>query len=371
MKKYETDDLIYNRFDIIHKKEYIENEYIDKGIKYTIEIYKKDGIAFLNAWGKYYPQQIFEQVIEDVFKDNSIYGIELTRVCNKYAAFLEETNDIRVPLPETLEDLMNRVERRDRATIRRKLRWLGERVGEVKISVYSVNEISDELVELYFNWKKKTHGTDYGLSAKEYLKKYYVTDGMAMYAGEVPVAVAFFCQVNKTVFFENFSYNLELKDYSPGLLIYVKLMEELINRKCSYLYLGGGTYVYKKRFGSECSTAYSGKIYRKEIVKAINDYLLNNGYETVAFYGFGVCGHAFKQFANNLSIRVAYGIDKHNNDNENIFSPDAVLDEVDGLLITLNNRNIEVEEYAKKNFKKYVYWNDVLEQIISNYKLEG
>ena len=368
---FDSDDNIYNRFDLIRKHDYVEREYISGAEKYLIAAYAENGVAHLNVWGKTFPQSVFENVIADVFNNKKIYAIEITRAGNQYKDFLEQTNDIRVPLPETAEELMNRVERRDRATIRRKLRWLDERVGEVKINVYSVNEIPDELVELYFNWKKETHGTDYGLSSKEYLEKYYVTDGMVMYAGETPVAVAFFCQVNKTVFFENFSYNSKLKDYSPGLLMYVKFMEELITRKCSYLYLGGGAYIYKKRFGSESFTAYSGIIYRKEIINAINEYLDNNEYKNIAFYGYGVCGHSFKQLSNNLNINISYGLDKNSDENENIISPNSELEDVDGLLITLNNRNVEVEEYAKKNFKKYVYWNDVLEQIISNYKLEG
>lgn len=368
--QFDSDNLIYNRFDIIHNGDFVSQNYSYRQSSYEIQQYHSNGIVELNVWGKSIPLNIWTDAIEDVFGVKSNYAIKIVRSKNQYQLFLERTNDIRVPLPESFEDLMNRAERRDRATIRRKLRWLDERIGTLRIDVFSKQDIPASLVETYFKWKNETHGTEYGLTADEYLAKYYVTDAMIMKAGDIDVAVAFFCQVEDIVFFENFSYNGELKEYSPGLLMYVKFMEELIRRKCRYMYLGGGSYIYKKRFGAESSVAYSGVIFRQEIVDAINKYFRKESIETVAIYGYGVCGHSFYQLSKNLDINVAYAIDRRFLEEEqlSIYSPDEDLPKVDAILITLNDRSIEVEGFLKSHFGLFYYWNDIIDRIISEYR---
>lgn len=367
---FDSDNLIYNRFDLIYPKKFLIKCYEHNGKDYKVLQHTEHGTAVLNLWGKVLPDEVFKMVVSDVFGDRNACAVKILRGGNPYGGFLEEVNDIRVPLPGDFEELMNRAERRDRATIRRKLRWLDERVGELKIEAYTRNAIPEHVVETYFRWKKETHGTDYRLSASEYLDRYYVTDVMLMKAGDTEVAVAFFCQAEDIVFFENFSYNTALKEYSPGLLMYVKLMEELIKRKCRYLYLGGGSYIYKKRFGAEASLAYSGTIYRKEIMDGIDAFFQEKNIDSAAFYGYGVCGHSFLLLSKNLALSVCYGIDRKVTDGENvrIYAPEDDLPEADAVLITLNNKDEEVEKALAARFEKVYYWNRILEKIIGEYQ---
>ncbi len=367
---FDSDNLIYNRFDLIYAEGNHTISFCDSDTEYCLDVHTEEVKAKLNLWGKPLPQDIFDRAVEKVFADKQICAIELTRCGNPYGDFLEETNDIRVPLPDSFDALMNRAERRDRATIRRKLRWLDERVGDLKIEIYSVDEIPEYVVNTYFKWKKETHDTDYKMSALEYLDMYYVTDAMLMRAGDTEVAVAFFCQMEDIVFFENFSYNMKLKKYSPGLLMYVKFMEELIKRKCRYLYLGGGSYIYKKRFGAEASAAYSGTIYRKEMIDGIDTFFNEKKLCNVAFYGYGGCGHSFLQLSKNLALTVCYGIDQKASDEGKIriYSPEDDLPEADMVLITLNNKDEEVEKFLTSRFEKVYYWNDILEKIIKDYQ---
>lgn len=367
--QFDSDNLIYNRFDLIHQGEYGTYEYRDDDKEYVICAYRNRGVAEVNLWGKVLPQDVFNSMVKELFQSPGVYAISVTRGGNQYFDFLEETNDIRIPLPESFDELMNRAERRDRATIRRKLRWLDERIGVLKIDVYPRSEISDDIVETYFDWKKETHGTEYGLKPAEYLDKYHVTDAMLMRAGDMDVAIAFFCQAEDIVFFENFSYNSNLKEYSPGLLMYVKFMEELIKRKCRYLYLGGGGYIYKKRFGAESFRAYSGRIYRKEIIDSLNSFFERREIRRIAFYGYGVCGHAFCQLAGNLRIEVIYGIDRKHEISTGIklYDPQDDLPDADAVIITLNNRNNEVDDLLKKRFDKTFYWNQILDDVAGDY----
>lgn len=362
--KYDTDDLIYNRYDLIHSDNVKEYTYEKDEKIYKIQVYFHEGIAEPNIWGKRFPQDVFENFVEDVFKDKDIYAIKVTRGRNQYKKFLQDTIDIRVPLPDNMDDLMNRIARKKRATIRRNLRWLDERIGDLRIDSYERKDIPDDIVNTYFVWKKATRGTNYGLTAQEYLDKYYVTNAMMMRAGNVDVAVAFYCKVNEQVFFENFSYNPELSRYSPGLLMYVKFMEELIQKGCKYNYMGGGNYIYKQRFGSETEAAYIGTIYRKEIVNEINKLFEEHNIENVAFYGFGVCGHDFLQCSKNIKINVDFGIDMNAESTEGlkIYRPEDELPEMDAVLITLNNKNTDVENILEKKFLKVYYWNDIVKE---------
>lgn len=370
LARFDSDNLIYNRFDLIYMEGNHTISLSDSDTRYCLDIHTEGVMAKLNIWGKPLPQDIFEKAVQHIFTDKHICAIELTRCGNPYDNFLEETNDIRVPLPGDFDELMNRVERRDRATIRRKLRWLDERVGDLKIEIYSRDEIPEHIVETYFKWKKETRGTDYKMSPLEYLDRYYVTDAMFIKAGDTEVAVAFFCQTEDVVFFENFSYNIGLGEYSPGLLMYVKLMEELIRRKCRYLYLGGGSYVYKKRFGAEASRAYSGIIYRKEIIDGVNAFFKEKKVDSAAFYGYGVCGHSFLRLSKNLALTVRYGIDRKAMDAAEIkvYTPEDELPETDAVLITLNNKDKGVETYLAARFEKVCYWNDVMDEIIMDYR---
>lgn len=367
--KFDSDDLIYNRFDLIYGTESTAYHYSGADEDYVIRAHYHKTEATLDIWGKTFPPEIFHKAVSDIFSDSAVCSINVVRGGNPYQDFLETTNDIRVPLPDSAEELLARVERRDRATIQRKKRWLNERIGNLEMKIFT-EKIPDEIVDLYFQWKKTTHGTDYRLQPQEYIGKYHVTDALLLQAGETPVAVALFCQVNKIVFFENFSYNIELKKYSPGLLMYEMFMEELIKRGCKYLYLGGGSYIYKKRFGAEEKTAYSGIIYRPEIMDGINRFFADRQIKTLAIYGLGVCGNSFLNLKKKLEIEVCYGIDKNSKEDSPIpvYHPDDNANATDAALITLNNKDISVEKLLKERYPQVYYWNDILESVVEEYR---
>jgi len=371
--KFDSDNLIYNRYDLIFKEKYDKRNYTFDGIDYEIMMHNDDGEVSLNLWGKMLPQPLFEQIIEEIFQDRSVYSIKLNRCQNNYKNYLVDNNDIRVPLSEDPDDILLRVERRDRATIRRKQRWLDERVGTVSLEIRGLENIPDEWVLKYFEWKKDSHNTNYRMTAHEYLEKYYVSDAMLLKAGTNDIAIAFWCENKDIVFFENFSYNPDYRDYSPGLLIYVKLLEELCRRKCRYLYLGGGNYIYKKRFNSEEVNSYSGIIYRKEFVNIINKYYSNKAIKNVAIYGYGVCGKEFMQISNELDIGVKYAIDKTAIQDESvtIVRPDEDWPQVDSIIITLNSHIDEVEELVKKKHNNTTYWIDDRKVLIEKFKEEN
>lgn len=272
------------------------------------------------------------------------------------------TNDIYIPIPDTIEQLLHRLNKKHRYTLKRLRRLLEDRYGSLEVEFYQ-SEIPDYIVNLYFDWKKISHGRNYHMTPKEYLEKYYVTDAMLLRAGEVQVGVIFFCMVEDTAYLENLSYDAELEKYSPGYLTYELLLEELVRRKASFLYLGGGKYAYKKRFGAEEKAVYSGIIYRKEVFDEINYYLSQNGIREIAIYGLGACGMAFLRLAKYLNLKVSYGIDKEKKeiDNLQVYSLMDGFPKVDAVFITLKNRNGEVENYLKNRFNRIYYWKNIVD----------
>ena len=76
------------------------------------------------------------------------------------------------------------------------------------------------------------------------------------------------------------------------------------------------------------------------------------------------------QLSKNLALTVCYGIDQKASDEGKIriYSPEDDLPEADMVLITLNNKDEEVEKFLTSRFEKVYYWNDILEKIIKDYQ---
>lgn len=366
--KFEADNIIYNRFDLIYSKnvESFSYEYEDK--MYIIDAYYENSRAVINIWGKQLPSSVFENIVADIFEHHSeIRCIDIKRTISNYKQLLNEYNDIRIPLPETVEQLLQRVRGKHRSTIKRIKRILEEEYGTLEMIMYK-SDIPDEIVNQYFLWKQITHGTDYHMLPKEYLRNYHVTDAILLKAGMNGVAILFFCQVENIVYLENLSYNIELEKFSPGYLVYVMFLEELIYRKCSSLYLGGGEYMYKKRFGAEESITYSGTIFRKEVFNDLNCYFNKSNIKKVAIYGLGMVGHSLLRIVDHLDINITYGIDREIKQMEKlqVCSLEDNFEEVDAVFITLKSHAKGVEDFLKTKFAKVYYWGDILSKVIDN-----
>lgn len=363
---FESDDLIYNRFDLMYSENVERYLYQYEDKEYAIDVHREYGKAKINIWGKQLPQDLFEKVIEDIFnRFPEIRYLDIKKARNNYCNLLKEENDILISLPKTVEQLLNRINGKSRYTLKRKTRLCEEECGKLETIIYNSN-IPDEIVNLYFDWKQAIQGTNYHMSPEEYLRKYYVTDGILLKGGGTNLGILFFCQVNKTAYLENLSYNIELEKFSPGYLVYEKFLEELIERKCTYLFLGGGEYGYKRRFGAEESIVYSGVIYRKEVFEEINNYFEKNGIYEIAIYGLGVQGTAFLKIVKYLNVKLMYGIDQEKKYVEGlrVFSPEEKLQKVDAVIITLKSHNEAVEESLKMMFAKVFYWNDLVTGIM-------
>ena len=359
--KYDTDDLIYNRFDLIYKDDCERFSYICEGRRYVIDAHYEGKRAIVNTWGKQFPQHIVEATVNNIFqKYSEIRYIEFNRAGNDYQELLDRKNDIRVPIPETDMDLLARLKPKHRYNLKRAKRLLEETCGQLTAAIYE-KEIPNESGYMDFKWKETTHGIRYGMTPEEYLKKYYVTHAMLLRAGKTVVGVAFYCMVNQIAYLENFSYDMKWERFSAGYLTYVMLLEELVKVKCSFLYLGGGEYIYKKHFGAEERTVYSGVVYSQRVFYEINTYFLKNEIKKIAIYGLGAGGREFLKIKDRLHVELLYGIDRDAKETQEIpvYTPEEELPEADAVLITLYSHNTEIEKFLNEKSFCFFYWNDL------------
>lgn len=366
MVKYDSDDLIYNRFDLIYSGNYEEETYEYNGKLYVVQTYINKGNAYINVWGKKFPEKLFGLIIDNIFLEHSdVLQIIITKAYNNYRGEMYETEDIVLPLPESKDELLNLIKTKHRYNLRRNRARIEKILGDISTVNYTKGEIPDDIVNDFFKWKAETYGTNYELSEKAYLEKYHVTDCITVRAGDKPISILFYCKVNNIVYLENLSYDRELQKFSPGFLGYEIMLEELIKQKCKRLYLGGGSYSYKRYFGTIVNIAYSGNIYSNRFYKLVNRFTQTMGIKNFAIYGVGAFGTSFLKNVSKLDSNLSYCIDKLPKEIEGVtvYTLQETLPAVDAVFITLKVHNQEVENYLNERFRQVYYWIDLPYQL--------
>ena len=69
------------------------------------------------------------------------------------------------------------------------------------------------------------------------------------------------------VYLENLTYDTAYSVYSPSMLAYDNLLKNLIQKGKEEIYLGGGDYIYKKKYESTESQVKSVFLYRTGVVE--------------------------------------------------------------------------------------------------------
>ena len=104
-------------------------------------------------------------------------------------------------------------------------------------------------------------GTEYNLTAEEYVKEFSVDCIYELRANNECLAVGLSCEQGKYVFFENFSYNKEYAEYSPGFILYIHYLNRLSEKGKAAVFLGDGHQLYKTYFGGIEDKTYNGALF--------------------------------------------------------------------------------------------------------------
>lgn len=273
VKRSWADNMIYNRPDLFDP-EHTEETFIKYGkdyynVKYSVRGYK----AVLHAWLRPLPAAVMDQAVRHILQSKKkVQKIEVDYAsANTSCGDMTPDNNWVIFLPDTTEELLGRLNKKGRYNLQREKRLLAENYkGDLVITKYD-SELPENIIQQHFRWKEKTHGTQYHMTAHEYLKRYHVNGGMSLAVGGQVISVLFYCINAETVYLENLSYDTEFGKYSPGFILYELFLEEMINRKVKVIFLGNGKQSYKQRFGSMEYQVFTGSVYRNRFVKWLNE----------------------------------------------------------------------------------------------------
>ena len=267
--KYVFPDFIYNRFDLWNNSsgcqvclwccESVNN-------KFYFETFQTGNKLYLGIWLMPITKQELKEIIREVFRsENTVneiyYNNGYLKAYGKYVV----GNHFKICLPGSIEELEQRLSKKGRYNLRREKRLLEKDFLQYSIvNISATAESADALWEKYFYYKYITHSTDYKMTKKEYCDKYHVTDIYALLIGqdEHCAAIVLSCEQCRTAYIDNITFDLGMAKYSPGQVLYDEYLKCLIRKGVRCIYLLGGDYGYKRRYGSIEETVYNCSIPR-------------------------------------------------------------------------------------------------------------
>ena len=282
MKNYSltfTDDLsnasdvicpnfIYNRFDLWEDINVELGKYESKDETFFFEVAYNEKDALIGMYLKKVSKDAVKRITKGVLKRFRIETVTINDSMVKYGVHSEHSH-YRIELPNTVEEIEMSLSKKGRYNIRREKRLLEENFGICDvINLSSKDERAARYWDFYFSNKKLTHDVDYKMTASEYIKKYHVTDIYALTVGEELNigAVILSCEQCPIVYIENLTYDTTMASYSPGSILYDEYLKKLVQKGIRDIYLLGGNYFYKKRYGSICERVFDCKIYGRTTI---------------------------------------------------------------------------------------------------------
>lgn len=264
-------NVIYNRIDLFDTNFVILH--IANDNDYYVELLLKKSHAELGAWLMHISYNDLNMISSFVFLNYSqveyisFYNVISDRGFTKSKFFY-------INLPSTYMEIEDRLNSKSRQTLRRKKRNASEMFGEMKFTEY--NKIPDNIVNKFFQLKEETLNVSYHLSCQEYINKYHVSNAYVLSFGEKIASIFFTCEQCQIVYFENFSYDNAFASFSPGMLIYDLVIEQLIRKGKKCFFLGGGNYDYKRKYHSIEVSVCEGRICR--------NFFISIKYHIIDFY---------------------------------------------------------------------------------------
>lgn len=266
-------NVIYNRFDLFDgEQNYKIFQYSDQNKEFSFEVLFSKYSAKLGIWLMHMDQVALQNIISFLFKYNR--KIRCVQYENSYISIgtVQKGNHFRIEFPENSTELDKRLSSKGRYNIKREKRILEQDFGDFSINkCFALSTEAKVLWDMYFKFKEKTHDHSYNMSPEQYCYYFHVTDIYSLCVGKEKKVIALIlsCEQCPVVYIENLSYDLEYAKYSPGQVLYDEYLKMLIAKNTKEIFLLGGDYDYKKRYGSIEETIYTGSVHRYEFIKRI------------------------------------------------------------------------------------------------------
>lgn len=210
------------------------------------------------------------KLVKSIFRHYPVLYVEYENILYGLGA-KSHNQQALIYLPDDVQQLRERNSSKSRYNIKREKRLIEQEIGKYTIESYKGTKIPDNIIEKYFEYKRISHGRDFGVTPSEYIEEHFVSDVYVMRENEHILAICLSCENDfPNVYFENFSYDNKWKHLSVGSVMYDIYLEKLIEKKVKVVFLGNGQYEYKKKYGSRYIDCYSGKKYRFRILDNIN-----------------------------------------------------------------------------------------------------
>ncbi len=256
-------DFIFNRFDLMNEN-FIALKIINRNSEKVIQARIIDDKAELGVWLTKLTWTEMGHILYWFYTKHP----EIKTVCYKNGTVpmgqIKSHNHFRIELPETKEEMMQRVSGPSRKKLRKKMRLAQETFGKLTVYEYERSQIPEEAVRAFFHFKYLTRNRLYIMSWNEYLDTYHISHAYVFKLGNEIAAVRFACEQCSVVYGENFAYNPKFADYSMGVCIFFYHLIRLVEKKHSQLFFAGGNFEYKTHYGSIEEKLFDCEIILKE-----------------------------------------------------------------------------------------------------------
>lgn len=260
---------IYNKYEQIYGNDFqlYRVDYDERSFFVPMHVNKNN--AEIGIWMQKIPSRAFNYLIKIIMKKNrNIHCLNIKYSMQPYNNSLSLTNHVRIDFKDCLVPITLNLKKKAKGNLERSRKKLVQEIGELEIAEYLQEEIPEEIVNLYFKWKKKSHGTDYNISPKKYINDYHISHAYTLQNGDnMVISIIFTCEQGEIVYLENLSFDSDYAKYSPGWILYVGVLQELICKGKRGIYLGDGQQQYKYHFNSINELAFSGLIYRNNFYR--------------------------------------------------------------------------------------------------------
>lgn len=263
-------NFIYNRFDLQGND---PSKTILLCISNTEDIYIPVKISGSVAWLGIELTRISAKIIRHIVKFlfSNYPEIKEVRYKNGMTAVGDwvKHNYFVLKFPKSVEELNNRMSADHRRKMKNRMRVIERDYGKIDFFCYKREDVPPHIMDRYFELKNLSHDRKYDLSPTEYFDTFFVTHIYVLTINDKVEAIRLECEQGEHVYDENHTYNMALNKHSPGLVIYYKYLEKMIDSDKKMLFLSGGNYSYKQRFGSQELQVYDCVIYKSRIKRGV------------------------------------------------------------------------------------------------------